>query len=199
MGELSLESQLALVRILEDLESELDGREQSARPDVRLIAATHRDLQIANAKGTFLSELFCRLVFPIMVRSLRERREDIPRLAWHFLTYYAEREGKRLPALTGSVMHLLKSYPWPGNLRELQRVMQQFVVPNRVESPSLDAKRIHVKSTSSLVRPISGRSGNGKRDLLEVDLLKMLSALPGWECEAEVFSPENTSRAYLNG
>jgi hypothetical protein len=77
--------------------------------------------------------------------------------------------------------------------------MQQFVVPSQVESLSLDAKRIHVKSTSSPVRPLSGRSGNGKRDLLEADLLKMISALPGWECEAEVFSPGNTLRAYLNG
>src|SRR5258705_5495762 len=122
LGDLPPQAQLALLRILQEIESQPTGCNDSIRSDVRLIATTHRDLRAAAADGTFRSDLFDRLNgFPIKIAPLRERKEDIPMLARYFLNRYAGRVDKTFPSLSKSAMDLLQSYPWPGNIRELQR------------------------------------------------------------------------------
>jgi transcriptional regulator with GAF, ATPase, and Fis domain len=176
IGELSAESQLALLRVLQEIESEPAGGDDSIRSDVRQIAATHRDLGAATANGTFRSDLFCRLnVFPIKVPPLRERKEYIPMLAWYFLTHYAGTAGKKLPSLTGSVMDLLQSYPWPRNTRELQRVMERFVNLCEAKSFSVDAKCIPWESISArtFVRAESRELLPNEKELPEDALMEM--------------------------
>ena len=159
LGNLSAEAQLALLRVLQEIESPPTGCDDSIRSDVRLIATTNRDLRAAAADGTFRSDLFDRLNgIPIKVPPLRERKEDIPVLARYFLARYAGRSGKKLPSLTRPAMDLLRSYPWPGNMRELQRVMERFV--------------------SQLV---SGEPVPNDKEFLEFALMEMLAELPRWE------------------
>jgi DNA-binding NtrC family response regulator len=140
IADLSAQAQLSLLRVLQEIESEPAG-------NVRLIAATIRDLPAATANGTFRSDLFDRLNgIPIKLPPLRERKEDIPMLVRYFLTRYAGRAGKKLPSLTRPAMDLLQSYPWPGNMRELQRVMERFVSFREAESFSVAAKCISGES-----------------------------------------------------
>jgi formate hydrogenlyase transcriptional activator len=184
IGKLSAESQLALLRVLQEIESESACEDDSIRSDVRLIAATHRDLEAATGNGTFRGDLFDRLIgIPIKVPPLRERKEYIPMLAWYFLTHYAGTAGKKLPSLTGSVMDLLQSYPWPGNMRELQRVMERFVNLCEAKSFSVDAKCIPWESISARtsVRVEFGELLPSEKELLEDALMEMLAELPGWE------------------
>lgn len=186
-GDLSAEAQLALLRVLEDIESQPTGCDDSIRSDVRLIATTNRDLTAAVADGTFRSDLFDRINgFPITILSLRERKEAIPMLARYFLNRYAGRTGTTLPNLTRSTIDLLQSYPWPGNMRELQRVMERFVTLYQAESISIAAKRTPRGSPSARtsVRVLSGELVPNENDLLEHALMEMLAELPGWESEA---------------
>ena len=184
LGNLSAEAQLALLRVLQEIDSQPTGCDDSIRSDVRLIATTHRDLRAAVADGTFRSDLFDRLNgFPIKIPPLRERKEDIPMLARYFLTRYAGRAGRKLPSLTRPAMDLLKSYPWPGNMRELQRVMERFVSLCEAESFSVAAKCIPRESISARtsVRSVSGELVPDEKELLEAALMEMLAELPGSE------------------
>ena len=107
--------------------------------NVRVIAATNRDLEAAIAAGLFRSDLFYRLnVFPIEIPSLRERREDIPLLVEYFIDRYARKAGKSFQAVTRKSLDLLQSYPWPGNIRELQNVIERSVIVCDTESFSVD-------------------------------------------------------------
>jgi DNA-binding NtrC family response regulator len=134
IADLSAQAQLSLLRVLQQIESE-------PAADVRLIAATSRDLANGTANGTFRRDLFDRLNgISIKVPPLRERKEDIPMLARYFLTRYAGRTGKKLPSLTRPVIDLLQSYPWPGNMREFQRVMKRFVSFCEAETFSIASK-----------------------------------------------------------
>jgi transcriptional regulator with GAF, ATPase, and Fis domain len=184
LGDLSAEAQLALLRVLQELESQPTGCDDSIRSDVRLIATTNRDLRAAVADGTFRSDLFDRLNgFPIKIPPLRERKQDIAVLARYFLNRYARRADKTLPSLTKSAMDLLQSYPWPGNVRELQRVMERFASLCEAESVSVGGKCIPRESISARtsVRPASGELVPSEKELLEDALMKMLAELPGWE------------------
>jgi DNA-binding NtrC family response regulator len=177
IADLSAEAQLALLRVLQEIESE-------PAADVRLIAATNRDLSAATANGTFRRDLFDRLSgISIKIPPLRERKEDIPVLARYFLTRYAGRAGKTLPSLTGPAMDLLQSYPWPGNMRELQRVMERFVSLCEAESFSVAAKCIPRESISerTSIRSVSGEVVPNEKKFLEDALMEMLAELPGWE------------------
>jgi transcriptional regulator with GAF, ATPase, and Fis domain len=138
-GELPPETQVALLRVLQEHEFERVGGTGSIRADVRVIAATNRDLEAAIAAGAFRSDLFYRLnVFPIEVPSLRERREDIPLLIEYFIDRYARKAGKRFKALNKKSLDLLQSYPWPGNIRELQNVIERSVIVCETENFSVD-------------------------------------------------------------
>ncbi len=104
-----------------------------------MIAATNRDLQAAIAAGTFRSDLFYRLnVFPIEVPPLRERKEDIPLLVEYFIDRYARKAGKSIKRVNTSTLNLLQSYPWPGNIRELQNVIERSVIVCETENFSVD-------------------------------------------------------------
>jgi PAS domain S-box-containing protein len=139
IGDLPAETQIALLRVLQEREFERIGGTVSIRTDVRLIAATNRDLQAAMAENTFRSDLFYRLnVFPIKVPPLRERREDIPLLIAYFIDRYARKAGKRIRNVNKKSLELLQSYPWPGNIRELQSVIERSVIVCETENFSVD-------------------------------------------------------------
>jgi transcriptional regulator with GAF, ATPase, and Fis domain len=129
VGELSAETQVALLRVLQEREFERVGGTQSVRVDVRVIAATNRDLETEVAKGNFRPDLYYRLnVFPIVVPPLRERKEDIRMLAEYFLKQYAKRAGKNVRSIDNRALQLFQSYDWPGNVRELQNVVERSVI-----------------------------------------------------------------------
>jgi PAS domain S-box-containing protein len=139
VGELPAETQVALLRVLQEHEFERVGGSGSLRADVRVIAATNRDLEAAITAGTFRSDLFYRLnVFPIEVPSLRERREDIPVLVEYFIDRFARKAAKSFQAVSKKSMDLLQSYPWPGNIRELQNVIERSVIVCETENFSVD-------------------------------------------------------------
>jgi formate hydrogenlyase transcriptional activator len=139
VGELPAETQIALLRVLQEHEFERVGGTGSIRTNVRVIAATNRDLQAAIAAGTFRSDLFYRLnVFPIEVPPLRERQEDIPVLVEYFIDRYARKAGKSIRGVNKKSLELLQSYPWPGNIRELQNVIERSVIVCETENFSVD-------------------------------------------------------------
>jgi PAS domain S-box-containing protein len=129
VGELPMETQVALLRVLQEREFERVGGSASIRVDVRVIAATNRDPQAAIEAGTFRSDLFYRLnVFPITVPPLRERGDDIPLLVEYFIDRYARKAGKTIRRVNMRTLDHLRSYPWPGNVRELQNVIERSVI-----------------------------------------------------------------------
>ena len=129
VGELSHEIQVALLRVLQERTFERVGGSQSIPVDVRVISATNRDLDKAIADGAFRSDLYYRLsVFPVHVPPLRDRAEDIPLLVEYLVQRYAAKAGKRITEVTRRTMDLLTSYEWPGNIRELQNVIQRAVI-----------------------------------------------------------------------
>src|ERR1700693_4629709 len=129
VGELPVETQIALLRVLQEHEFERVGGTRPIRADVRGLAATNRDLQGAISAGSFRSDLFYRLhVFPIEIPSLRERREDIPLLAEYFIDRYAQKACKHFKNVEKRTLQVLQSYPWPGNIRELQNVIERSVI-----------------------------------------------------------------------
>jgi PAS domain S-box-containing protein len=139
VGELPPETQIALLRVLQEHEFERVGGSRRIRADVRVIAATNRDLQAAISAGSFRSDLFYRLnVFPIEIPSLRERREDIPLLVEYFIDRYARKAGKDILGVNKKTLQLLQSYPWPGNIRELQNVIERSVILCETEIFSID-------------------------------------------------------------
>jgi PAS domain S-box-containing protein len=139
VGELPPETQIALLRVLQEHEFERVGGSRRIRSDVRVIAATNRDLQAAIGAGSFRSDLFYRLhVFPIHMPPLRERREDIPLLVEYFIDRYARKAGKNISSVNKKTLELLQSYPWPGNIRELQNVIERSVILCETEIFSID-------------------------------------------------------------
>jgi len=139
VGELSSETQVALLRILQEREFERVGGRERIRVDVRVIAATNRDLTAAVADGTFRQDLFYRLnVFPLEMPPLRERREDIPMLVEYFIGGYARRAGKTFRRVSKRTLDCLQSYPWPGNVRELQNVIERSVIVSETDEFTVD-------------------------------------------------------------
>jgi PAS domain S-box-containing protein len=137
IGELPLGLQVKLLRVLQEGEFERVGSAKTHRVDVRVIAATNRDLTTAIDQGTFRSDLYFRLnVFPITVPPLRERREDIPLLVKHFVGKFAGRIGKEIDHISKQSMDRLRAYHWPGNIRELENVIERAVILNH--GPILD-------------------------------------------------------------
>jgi transcriptional regulator with GAF, ATPase, and Fis domain len=139
VGELPAQTQVALLRVLQEHEFERVGGTRPIRADVRVIAATNRDLQAAINAGSFRSDLFYRLhVFPIEIPALRERKEDIRLLVGYFIDRYARKAGKRITSVDEKTLRLLESYHWPGNIRELQNVAERSVLLCETESFSID-------------------------------------------------------------
>jgi formate hydrogenlyase transcriptional activator len=139
VGELPAETQITLLHVLQEREFERVGGNQSIRANARVIAATNRDLEAAIAEGTFRSDLFYRLnVFPIEIPPLRERKEDIPLLVEYFIDRFARKAGKSIRGMNKKTLDLLVSYPWPGNIRELQNVVERSVIVLETENFSVD-------------------------------------------------------------
>ncbi|HEV8074574.1 MAG TPA: sigma 54-interacting transcriptional regulator [Candidatus Acidoferrum sp.] len=129
VGDIPLELQAKLLRVLQEQEFERLGSNRTHKVDVRLIAATHRDLPAMVKQGTFREDLYYRLkVFPIQVPALRQRTEDIPKLVRHFTVLYAQRMNKRIDTIPADTMDALVRYPWPGNIRELQNFIERAVI-----------------------------------------------------------------------
>ncbi|HEX8878707.1 MAG TPA: PAS domain-containing protein [Candidatus Acidoferrum sp.] len=139
VGELPAETQIALLRVLQEHEFERVGANQPIRADVRVIAATNRDLEAAITAGSFRRDLFYRLnVFPIEIPPLRERKQDIPMLVEYFIDRFARNAGKQIRQVNKKTLDLLQSYPWPGNIRELQNVIERSVIVCESENFSVD-------------------------------------------------------------
>jgi PAS domain S-box-containing protein len=139
VGELSPEIQVALLRVLQEREFERVGGRDRIRVDVRILAATNRDLSEAVANGAFRQDLFYRLnVFPLDVPPLRERREDIPVLVEYFIGRYARKAGKTFRRVAKRTLDRMRSYPWPGNVRELQNVIERSVIVSDTDEFTVD-------------------------------------------------------------
>jgi len=158
VGDIPLELQAKLLRVLQEQEFERLGSNRTHKVDVRLIAATHRDLTAMVKQGTFREDLYYRLkVFPINVPALRQRTEDIPKLVWHFTEFYARRMNKRIDEIPAETMDALVRYRWPGNVRELQNFIERAVIlsPHTVlRAPTSELETLHAHKTASL--PITG-------------------------------------------
>jgi PAS domain S-box-containing protein len=174
VGELPAETQIALLRVLQEHEFERVGGTRRIRADVRVIAATNRDLQAAISAGSFRSDLFYRLhVFPIDIPSLRERREDIPLLVEYFIDRYARKDGKNIKRVNKKTLELLQSYAWPGNIRELQNVIERSVILCETEIFSIDESWL--PKQPSLTEPknqmeLPGRLLAQEKDMIEAAL-----------------------------
>ena len=139
VGELPPETQVALLRVLQEREFERVGGNRSIQTNVRVIVATNRDLQAAIAAGTFREDLFYRLnVFPIEIPPLRERKEDIPILVQYLIDRYARKAGRNIGRVNKETLDLFQLYPWPGNIRELQNVIERSVIVSENETFSVD-------------------------------------------------------------
>lgn len=129
VGEMSLELQVKLLRVLQEREIERVGGSSSMKIDVRIIAATNKNLEEEVAAGRFRMDLYYRLhVFPIMVPPLKKRKEDIPDLANHFIAVYSDKMGRKAPILSDAALQQIMNYNWPGNIRELEHVMQRAIL-----------------------------------------------------------------------
>jgi PAS domain S-box-containing protein len=154
VGELLPDTQVALLRVLQEREFERVGGGHSIRVDVRVVAATNRDLKAAVSGGTFREDLYYRLnVFPLEMPPLRARRADIPLLVEYFIDRYARKAGKNIRRVEKRTLQLLQSYPWPGNIRELQNVIERSLIVCDTETFAVDE--------SWLSQPaLDARSGN---------------------------------------
>jgi formate hydrogenlyase transcriptional activator len=149
IGELSLETQVKLLRVLQEHEFEPVGSSHPVRVDVRVIAATNRNLREAMQAGVFRSDLFYRLnVFPIELPPLRERRSDIPQLVAFCVSRFSKRLGKKIDGVSRESMEKLMNYPWPGNIRELQNVIERAVILAAEPTLRLDRDLMPVEATT---------------------------------------------------
>jgi formate hydrogenlyase transcriptional activator len=161
VGELPLESQVKLLRVLQEQEFEPVGTSRSLRVDVRVIAATNRDLAEAVKAGRFRSDLFYRLnVFPLEVPPLRDRRSDIPKLAMFFLERFSKKFGKRIDTVSQVTMDRLVGYGWPGNIRELQNIIERAVVLSHSSVLALSADLLPAEVSDVRVIPSGGAGDN---------------------------------------
>ena len=170
IGELPPETQVALLRVLQEREFERVGGNQPISIDVRVLTATNKDLNAAVAEGTFRKDLFYRLnVFPIQMPGLRERRDDIPLLAEYLIDRYAKRVGKRITKISKKALDLLQSYHWPGNIRELQNVIERAVILSDGETFVVDETWFLPVSPKSAVPaiPMFANLVEQERDMIE--------------------------------
>jgi formate hydrogenlyase transcriptional activator len=165
IGELPADTQIALLRVLQEREFERVGSNHPVKVDVRLIAATNRDLPTAVAAGTFREDLFYRLnVFPIAVPPLRERAEDIPLLVEYFVGRFAKAGGKNIRNIGKQTLEQLRAYHWPGNIRELQNVVERAVILTETDTFVVDESWLKLESAESS-RPHGGLAALTDREV----------------------------------
>jgi PAS domain S-box-containing protein len=182
VGDLPAETQVALLRVLQEHEFERIGGTRRIHANVRVIAATNRDLQAAIGAGSFRSDLFYRLnVFPIEIPALRERKEDIRLLVEYFIDRYARKAGKRITTVDKKTLRLLESYPWPGNIRELQNVIERSVIVCETENFSVDESWLSQQPANGKTENqlyLSEKVAAQEREMIEAALR---------ECQGRVF------------
>src|SRR5262245_14690310 len=189
VGELLPETQVALLRVLQEREFERVGGTQPIRVDVRVIAATNRDLRGAVASGTFREDLFYRLnVFPIEVPPLRERRDDILMLVEYFVRRYASRTGKSIRSIDKKTLDLLQAYHWPGNIRELQNVIERSVILSAGEVFTVEESWLSMEPARRRPRAAPSAPSRGEprseREIIEAALA---------ECRGRVAGPSGAA------
>jgi transcriptional regulator with GAF, ATPase, and Fis domain len=162
IGELPLELQPKLLRVLQNGEFERLGGSRTIKVDVRVIAATNRNLAQAVSDGKFREDLFYRLdVFPIELPALRERPEDIPLLSWAFVREFSDSMGKPIEKIAGDSMAAMRAYPWPGNIRELRNVIERAMI--LAHGPILRVKLGHKPLQAQAVKPADGTLEEAER------------------------------------
>jgi formate hydrogenlyase transcriptional activator len=168
VGDIPPELQPKLLRVLQEQEFERLGGTKTIKVDVRLVAATHRDLARMVADGRFREDLYYRLnVFPVMLPPLRERPGDIPRLVRHFTQRFARRMGRQIEAIPSAVMEALVRYPWPGNIRELQNVIERAVILSpgpSLQVPPGDLQRPPAPAQALVPAAAPGTLADAERD-----------------------------------
>jgi len=182
VGELPNETQIALLRVLQERQFERVGGNQPIRADVRVISASNRDLKAAMANGAFRSDLFYRLnVFPIEIPPLRERTDDIPILVEYFIDRYATEAGKKIRYVSKESMELLQSYPWPGNVRELQNVIERSVILCETETFSVDESWLShdIDQTVPASQPLVQMLATQEKALIETALAETRGQVSG--------------------
>ena len=188
VGELPPETQIALLRVLQEHEFERVGGTRLIRGDVRVIAATNRDLQAAISAGSFRRDLFYRLnVFPIEIPSLRERKEDIRLLVEYFIDRFARKAGKNITSVDKKTLRLLESYPWPGNIRELQNVIERSVIVCETANFSVDESWLAqqpLEKTAGSQLYLSEKVASQEKEIIEAALR---------ECQGRVFGPSGAA------
>ena len=179
VGEMPSSIQGKLLRVLQEGEVRPLGSNRSVKVNVRLIAATNRDLKTEVAQGRFREDLFYRLnVFPIRVPALKERVEDVPDLANHFLTKYAREFGKRVRGISQDVLDVLVGYDWPGNVRELENEIQRVVIAIEDDQiATADLLSPHIRKVERLVQEAAPRAGTLKQRIEEVEKWIITQAL----------------------
>jgi transcriptional regulator with GAF, ATPase, and Fis domain len=189
VGDLPPDTQVALLRVLQEREFERVGGAQPITVDVRVIAATNRDLKAATSSGTFRLDLFYRLnVFPIEVPPLRERKDDILMLLEYFVQRFASQAGKNIRAIDKKTLELLQSYEWPGNIRELQNVVERSVIVSSGDVFSVDESWLSKDSPQpgprvDVLRRVEKES-RGEREKIEAALA---------ECRGRVAGPKGAA------
>jgi formate hydrogenlyase transcriptional activator len=187
VGELLPEMLVALLRVLQERELERVGSNHPIRVDVRVLAATNRDLKSAVEEGSFRRDLFYRLnVFPIHVPSLRERKDDIPMLVEYLVERYTKRNAKRIRRTSKASLELLQSYDWPGNIRELQNVIERAVILCEGEILSVDetwlrrgAKASRTRSQPGTLAESEKEFGKREREVIEAALIERNGRISG--------------------
>ena len=182
VGELPLETQIALLRVLQEREFERVGSSHPVSVDVRIVAATNRDLKAAITAGTFRQDVFYRLnVFPIRLPALRERAGDIPLLTEYLVERYARKIGKRFRRIAHDALQLLQAYPWPGNIRALQNVVERAVILSEGDTLTVDATWIQ-SDASPVPIPMDRLSATlaaTERELIEAALAESRGRVSG--------------------
>ena len=182
IGELPLETQIALLRVLQEKKFERVGSSQSISVDIRVLAATNRDLTEAIAAGTFRQDLFYRLnVFPIEMPSLRERKDDIPLLVEYLIDRFAKAAGKKLRNIERRTLELFQAYDWPGNIRELQNVVERAVILSSGGTFSVDETWFTKKAKKRVgpIIPFTDDLAQRERDLIEAALKESRGRISG--------------------
>ena len=173
IGDLPAETQIALLRVLQEREFERVGSSHPIAVDVRVLAATNRDLQAAVAAGTFRQDLFYRLnVFPIQMPALRERVDDIPVLVAYLIERYAKKAGKKIRTITKQTVERLQTYDWPGNVRELQNVIERAVILCESDTFAVEERWLQrdAPQRSGLAMPLVAARAEHERALIEAAL-----------------------------
>jgi transcriptional regulator with GAF, ATPase, and Fis domain len=184
VGELLPDTQAALLRVLQEREFERVGGEQPIQTDVRVIAATNRDLGAAVAQGSFRQDLLYRLnVFPIEVPSLRERKDDILMLVEYFVQRYANRAGRKIRSIDRNTLDLLQSYDWPGNIRELQNVIERSIILSSADVFSVDelwlSRRTAPPASPIEASPTLNVGPRSEREMIEAALAESKGRVSG--------------------